>query len=376
LYANLLVLGGWPDQREGRETVFEFLMPRAGERAAAAGAETEALALETPVEAPPAPKLPVAEAPVARDVPAPGRPVIGLALGGGAARGFAHIGVLRTLIARGITPDVIAGTSIGAVAGGCYAAGKLDAFEKWARGLTRRRVFGYLDFSLSGAGLIGGLRLAEALRAELGNTAIADLPLKFAAIATEIGTGHEIWLTRGRLVEALRASYALPGVFSPVLIGGRWLMDGALVNPVPVSAARALGARIVIAVNLNADLIGRGSIISGHGSDDSDEVVAKLLQQPRGLRSMFGTERLIKRSFLGTPAKPGLSTVMVEAFNIMQDRITRARLAGDPPDVQINPRLGGIGLMEFHRAEEAIALGAEAVERALEQVGEVIAALT
>jgi NTE family protein len=355
--------------------VFELLMPRAGERAAAAGAETEALALEAPVEAPPAAKVLISEAPVARGVPAPGRPVIGLALGGGAARGFAHIGVLRTLVAHGIEPDVIAGTSIGAVAGGCYAAGKLDAFETWARALTRRRVFGYLDFSLSGAGLIGGLRLAEALRAELGNTTIGDLPIKFAAIATEIGTGHEIWLTRGRLVEALRASYALPGVFSPVLIGGRWLMDGALVNPVPVSAARALGARIVIAVNLNADLIGRGSIVSGHGFDDNDEVAVKLPQQPRGLRSMFGAERLLKRSFFGTPAKPGLSTVMVEAFNIMQDRITRARLAGDPPDVQISPRLGPIGLMEFHRAREAIALGAEAAERALEQVGEVIAAL-
>ena len=198
-------------------------------------------------------------------------PSIGLALGGGAARGFAHIGVLRTLVAHGIVPDVIVGTSIGAVVGGCYAAGQLDDLEEWARGLTARGVLGYLDISLSGSGLIGGGQLAARLEETLGDTRIEELPIRFAAIATEVGTGHEIWLTRGRLVDALRASYALPGIFPPVRIGGRWLVDGALVNPVPVSAARALGARLVIAVNLNSDLFGRGTTIADHGSDDSDE---------------------------------------------------------------------------------------------------------
>jgi NTE family protein len=308
--------------------------------------------------------------------PSPRGPNVGLVLGGGAARGFAHIGVLRTLAAKGIRPDIIAGTSIGAVAGGCYAAGHLDGFEEWARKLTRRRVFGYLDFSLAGAGLIGGARLAETLRTTLGNMTFEELTLPFAAIATEIGTGHEIWITRGRLVEALHASYALPGVFSPVSLGGRWLMDGALVNPVPVSAARALGARVVIAVNLNADLVGRGSTIASHGSDDKDDALHEaLLQQPRGLRSMFSSEQALKRQFLGTSSRPGFSTVMMEAFNIMQDRITRARLAGDPPDVTINPRLGKIGLMDFHRAADTIALGAEAAERAIDLIHEAIAAL-
>jgi NTE family protein len=204
---------------------------------------------------------------------------------------------------------------------------------------------------------------------------IDDLPMRFAAIATEIGTGHEIWLTRGRLIDALKASYSLPGVFAPVRVGGRWLMDGALVNPVPVSAARALGARVVIAVNLNADLIGRGSTVSGHGSDESDEEVLQIAQQQGGLRAVFGSEKTLKRQFLGTPGRPGFSTVMMEAFNIMQDRITRARLAGDPPDIIINPRMGSVGLLDFHRAAEAIELGAEATERALEPIGEVIAAL-
>ncbi|HXZ46561.1 MAG TPA: patatin-like phospholipase family protein [Pseudolabrys sp.] len=301
------------------------------------------------------------------------RPAIGLALGGGAARGFAHIGVMRTLLAHGIVPDVIVGTSIGAVVGGCYAAKELDDLESWARTLTVRGILSYLDISLSGAGLIGGGHLAGRLETGLKQTKIDDLPIRFAAIATEFNTGHEIWLTRGRLSDALRASYALPGIFPPVLIGGRWLVDGALVNPVPVSAARALGARLVIAVNLNSDLFGRGTIIANHGSDDDDiDVQAKA----NGFRSMLSGERSLRRQFLGRRGRPGLPTVMVEAFNVMQDRITRARLAGDPPDVLISPRLSSVGWFEFHRAAEAIDIGAEAAEKAIGAVSEAVTALS
>ena len=304
------------------------------------------------------------------------RPSIGLVLGGGAARGFAHIGVIKTLMAKGLVPEVIAGTSIGAVVGGCYAAGHLDALEGWARSLTSRSVLSYLDVNLSGSGLIWGHRLARRLEAELGGITIDDLPFRFAAIATEIGTGHEIWLTRGNLVEAMRASYTLPGIFAPVRLGGRWLVDGTLVNPVPVAAARALGARLVLAVNLNADLFGRGTTIASHGSDvDGEDVLDGLHRHPRGLIGLFGAERVLKRQFFGRPGRPGISTVMVEAFNVMQDRIARSRLAGDPPDVLVNPRLGSIGLFEFHRAQEAIALGAEATEKALEPLAEALAAL-
>jgi len=311
---------------------------------------------------------------------APQRPSIGLALGGGAARGFAHIGVLRTLIAKGLTPDVITGTSIGAVIGGCFAAGKLDGAEEWSRTLTRRSVLGYLDVSFSGSGLINGGRLIEKLNETVGGIAIEQLPVRFAAIATEFGTGHEIWITRGRLVDAARASYALPGLFPPVRIGGRWLMDGALVNPVPVSAARALGARLVIAVNVNTDLYGRGTTIYDHGelkagaAADTEAPLEEVAAQ-RGLLGRFAFERSAKRHLLGSPGRPGISTVMVEAFNIMQDRLTRARLAGDPPDVLISPRLGRIGLFDFHRAEEMISLGAEATEKALEPLDEILAAL-
>lgn len=305
------------------------------------------------------------------------RPTIALALGGGAARGFAHIGVLRTLAAHGIVPDVIVGTSIGAVVGGCYAAGQLDTFEAWARSLTPRGVLGYLDISLSGSGFINGTRLAKRLEEALGKRLIDDLPIKFIAIATEVGTGHEIWLTRGRLVEALRASYALPGIFAPVRIGGRWLVDGALVNPVPVSAARALGARLVIAVNLNTDLFGRGTTIASHGSDpDEDRLHDESGERRNGNRTMFGAERLVKRQMVGAAGRPGISTVMVEAFNIMQGRITRSRLAGDPPDVTINPRLSAVGWFDFHRANDAIELGNQATERALESIADAMAALS
>src|SRR6187551_3950665 len=191
------------------------------------------------------------------------RPVIGLALGGGAARGFAHIGIIRTLVAHGITPNVVVGTSIGAVVGGAYASGHLDAVEEWARSLQPRNILSYLDIRLNGSGLIGGAKLAAEIEAAMGPILIEDLPMKFATVATEVRTGHEIWLTHGPMVDAMRASYALPGIFSPVLVGDRWLVDGALVNPVPVSAARALGAEIVIAANLSSDIF--STTIYAHG---------------------------------------------------------------------------------------------------------------
>ncbi|BAT60166.1 NTE family protein RssA [Variibacter gotjawalensis] len=305
---------------------------------------------------------------------APLRPTIALALGGGAARGFAHIGVIRTLMAKGFVPDVITGTSIGAVVGAMYAAGHLDAFEEWARGLTRRTVFGYLDFAFFSSGLLRGDRLAQRITTQIGDLASEDLPVRFAAIATEVGTGHEIWLTRGPLVDNLRASYALPGIFMPVLIGQRWLVDGALVNPVPVSAARALGARLVVAVNLNSDLFGRGTTISNFNPADTDEDWMVKLRSRHGVPR--SPEDVAKRQAIGTAQRPGFSAVMLEAFNIMQDRITRARLAGDPPDVSINPRLANVGLLDFQSAAAAIDAGAEAAERALAPIEEALAALS
>jgi NTE family protein len=306
------------------------------------------------------------------------RPVIGLALGGGAARGFAHIGIVRTLIAHGIVPNVVVGTSIGAVVGGAYAAGHLDTLEEWARSLQPRNILGYLDIRLNGSGLIGGDKLAAQLEAAIGQTLIEELPLKFATVATEVRTGHEIWLTHGRVVDAMRASYALPGIFAPVLVGDRWLVDGALVNPVPVSAARALGAEIVIAANLSSDVFTHSTTIYAHGpstqesEDGAPEAAVEPAPPKRRFGKLFSLERSMKREFFGSGGRPGISTVMVDAFNIMQDRITRARLAGDPPDMLISPRVGQIGWFDFHRASDLIGFGARAAERAIDSIQEAI----
>src|SRR6202166_2429506 len=241
------------------------------------------------------------------------RPVIGLALGGGAARGFAHIGIVRTVIGPGIVPDVVVGTSIGAVIGGAYAAGHLDTLEEWARSLQPRNILSYLDIRLNGSGLIGGDKLASHLEAAIGPTLIEDLPVKFATVATEVRTGHEIWLTHGRMVEAMRASYALPGIFSPVLVGDRWLVDGALVNPVPVSAARAFGAEIVIAANLSSDIFAHGTTIYSHGPSAevtlsvAPETVIEPAAPKRGLGRLFSAERTMKREFFGSGGPAGRS---------------------------------------------------------------------
>lgn len=299
---------------------------------------------------------------------------IGLALGGGAARGWAHIGVIRALADAGIEPDIIAGTSIGAVVGGCYAAGAIDAVEAFALGLTRRKVFGYLDFNLAGNGLITGQRLCKQLSANLGDVRIENLDARFTAIATEIGSGHELWLSRGRLVDAIRASYALPGIFRPVSINGRWLFDGALVNPIPVSVCRAMGATFVIAVNLNADLYSRGTVIPNLSATDDNLIpVPDCTPVPAPPPPTRSAVKLLQRQFFGANENvPGISRVMIDAFNIVQDRIARSRLAGDPPDALISPRLGTFSPFDFHRAEDLIALGRQAVAR---DIGHILDAL-
>jgi NTE family protein len=288
-------------------------------------------------------------------------PRIGLALGAGSARGWAHIGAVRELVAMGLVPDVVVGSSIGALVGGCFAAGRLDELESFARSLNRRRVFGLLDFSFSGAGLIGGDRLRVRLQESIGSMRIEDLPVRFAGVATELGTGHEVWLRRGSLVDAMRASYALPGVFEPVRIGRRWLIDGAVVNPVPVSVARALGAERVVALSIAVDGTGRGATRhDGIETDPADD------EAPAAARRGAG---LLRRGRSGASA-PGLASVMADAFNITQDRLMRSRLAGDPPDVLINLKVGRIGVFDFDRAEDLIALGREAARRARDEIAE------
>jgi len=288
---------------------------------------------------------------------------IGLALGSGAARGWAHIGVLRELADHGIFPDVIAGTSIGAVVGGCYAAGKLDQIEAFARSLTKRRVFAMMDLSFSGMSLITGERLKTALEHEVKGVRIEDLPIPFAAVATEVGTGHEIWLQRGALDLAIRASYALPGIFEPVRVGDRYLFDGALVNPVPVTVCRALGADYVIAINMAADMMYRSKVVPDQAASPGLAAGVGPFASRIGSALENGLlPRYFERSAGGAP---NVATAMVDAFNIVQDRILRSRLAGDPPDAIVNTRGNDIGMFDFHRADEAIAMGRDVAKRAL-----------
>ena len=288
------------------------------------------------------------------------RPAMALALGGGAARGWAHIGVLRALDEAGIT-------SIGALVGGCYLAGKLDELEEFARSLTRRRILGLLDFNFGGSGLFGGMKLTNRMQEHLENVTFADLTRPFVCVATEIRTGHEVWLSSGSLITAMRASYALPGVFEPVVCNGRVLVDGALVNPVPVSVCRAYEQPLVVAVNLHYDTFGRAAVIK-HSADLPEHEAKPADDKPTPLIVDKGPNR--------HDARLGIGGVMVEAFNIIQDRISRARLAGDPPDISLQPKLGRIGLTEFYRADEAIRLGYDATRAQLPEIERMLTVLT
>lgn len=294
------------------------------------------------------------------------RPKIGLALGSGIVRGWAHIGVIRALVKHGFAPDIIAGTSVGALAGAAYATDNLDALEDWARDLNRMKLMRYMDLHVKSGGLLGGRRLYKLMRDHFSMTQIEDLHLKFVAVASDMVTGHEVWLRSGDLVQALRASFALPGIFPPMRYGNRLLVDGALVNPVPVSVCQALGANIIIAVNLNGDIIGKvrkpGKLyptVSGYDPMSTEEEHNLLSGQ---------SKKIAQRIFRRQPESPSVFGVLLSAMNIMQERLARSRLAGEPPDVLIAPRIGHIGLMEFEKVDELITLGEAAVTAILPQL--------
>lgn len=314
----------------------------------------------------PVEREPVKPPPDLQEPAKPSRHGIALALGGGAARGWAHIGVLRALDEAGVRIDMIAGTSIGALVGGCYLAGKLDELEEFARSLTKRRILGLLDLNFGGSGLFGGMKLTTRMQEHLEGITFDDLSKPFVCVAAEIRTGHEIWLSSGSLITAMRASYALPGVFEPVVCNKRVLIDGALVNPVPVSVCRAHEQPLVVAVNLHYDLFGRAAVIK-HSAD---------LPEKEG-KPADGTKTplVVDRGPSQRDARLGITGVMVEAFNIIQDRISRARMAGDPPDLSLQPKLGHIGLTEFYRADEAIKLGYQATKAQLEEMDRLMTVL-
>lgn len=294
------------------------------------------------------------------------RPRIGLALGSGSARGWSHIGVIRALERAGIEPDVVCGTSIGALVGATYAAGKLDWLHDWVTRLTWQGVVAMLDLRMGG-GLIEGGKLVEFFRSHFEDHGIEKLPKAFGCVATELATGREVWLREGPVIDCVRASIALPGLFTPFQQDGRLLVDGGLVNPVPVSLCRAMGADLVIAVDLNWDLIGRRN-------RSSVEVDAPApVQGNRVLASLLSKFRPAARSATDpdeAPAMPSMLDVLSTSLNIMQVRITQSRLAGEPADAMIRPRLSGVAAMDYHRAAVAIAEGERATELALPMIAE------
>ena len=290
-----------------------------------------------------------------------GRPVVGLALGSGAARGWAHLGVLRALEREGIRPQVVAGCSIGAFVGAAFAGGELEKLTAWAESLRWQDVMSLLDVSLRG-GLIKGDKLIEHFARNFRVRDFSQLSLRFACVATELHSGREVWLREGSVAEAVRASIALPGLFAPVLREGRLLVDGGLVNPVPVSLCRALGADVVLAVDLGSDKMGRAAR-GGGASEDGVGWTDRLLEKI-GMAPASGGARHGVADGTGT-GLPSMLSVLTTSINIMQVRIARSRLAGEPAEVHIAPRLAHLGAMDFHRAREAMAEGEAAVERAL-----------
>jgi len=312
------------------------------------------------------------------------RPVVGLALGSGGARGWAHIGVLKALNKLNIYPDVVAGTSAGALVGAAYACKRLDALERYALSLTKGDVAWHLltNYSfLTEGGFLQGQRLMEQVMGEiLGTWNIEDMPLKFATVATNIHTGREVWIREGPLFTAVRASMAVPVLISPIKADGKWLMDGALVNPVPVSVCRALGADVVIAVNLNF-----GMTAGRHRTSAPRKATAAPPQPPVrsrastnvGTRFTSAVDKGLGYLTDHIPFKKGpedaaardsalqmsVIDVALLSIDIMQEGITRARMAGEPPEVQVSPRLHRLGLLEFYRAADSIAEGYNATLR-------------
>jgi NTE family protein len=301
-------------------------------------------------------------------------PRIALALGSGSARGWAHIGVLRELEEAGIAADIVAGTSIGALVGAAYAADELDALEGWVRQMGWRDVLALVDPVFAG-GLLKGDRLMTRFGAHFDATEFNRMARPFGCVATDLSTGQEIWLREGNVLEAVRASIAMPGLFSPVRRNGSFLVDGALVNPVPVALARAMGGQLVIAVELGADLVGyRRRQRQSAGLDRVTETAGEETS-PSGMRWFDTLRRMLPlggSADTGTPDDtlpvPTVLDVMNTSINIMQVRIARSRLAGEPADVLVQPRLAQIGLLDFHRAEEAIAEGRAALRLMLPAV--------
>jgi len=286
---------------------------------------------------------------------------LGLALGSGSSRGWAHIGVIRGLEERGIKPDLVCGTSIGALVGAAYAGGDLDRLEEWVTGLAWTTVVRLMDLTWRG-GLIRGTRLFTLFRTILEDRDISELPIAYGAVATELQSGRELWLRSGKVLDAVRASCAMPGLLTPVIRDGALLVDGGLVNPVPVSMCRALGADLVVAVDLSWGKLGpyRRSKEREVTPREEPSWLGRLRPGRTQSKAEPDDPSIVKQ---GEPSVPSIFNVFLTSLDIVEMRVARSRLAGEPADVLITPLLPDFATMDFHRAREAIAEGRAAVDR-------------
>ena len=308
------------------------------------------------------------------------RPKIGLALGSGSARGLAHLGVIRAIEDAGIRVDLIAGTSMGALIGAIHAAGKLDELEATFLSFDWKKTVSFFDVVLPKSGLLDGARISELVRAHVNADGIERLPMPFAAVATDIVSGEEVVIRSGDVIEAIRASISVPGIFTPVRSNGRILVDGGLTNPVPVSAVRAMGADIVIAVDLNHEIVAGKNmkpLIATEKTISAADITSGMFARWVGdyrLSMQVIKQKLLAgdnpaaaqfRKWLSTEPLPSIFEVLLASINIMETRIAQTRLSLDQPDVIIQPPLGHIRFLEFGRAEEIIAIGYEHTQRQL-----------
>ena len=295
---------------------------------------------------------------------------IGLALGSGSSRGWAHIGIINELAKLGIEPDIVCGTSVGAMVGAAYAMGNLEKLEAWACSVTKLDVARFLDINTSMTGFVHTERFHAYLNENIASDddIIEDLSKTYAAVSTDLESGREVWLTQGSIIQAVWSSMAMPGLFPAIRNDHRWLVDGGLVNPVPVSVCRALGADIVIAVNLNGDIVGKHLEKPIPEKNSNNSITVKISELVKEYTNLSFFDEDIKNK----ERPPSLLNAIAASVNITQDRITRSRMAGDPPDIMFSPRLSDIGLLELYRAEEAIMEGRRCVQRKIPELKDII----
>jgi len=332
---------------------------------------------------------------------------IGLALGSGASRGWAHIGVIQALEEMDIQIDVVSGCSIGSYVGAAYASGKLPELAEWVESLTEWQVFALMGVGFHKGGLVSGLKVFKALHENFSFETFEELNKPFAAVATDLYSGREVNFMSGSVIEAVKASCAIPGLFPPLLFENRWLVDGGVVNPVPVNMCRMLGADVVIAVNLSADFRPQSLVNNpiDHGNNqkktsdffkrsqqqiqqwftknedtdpetqqqnliaDNEFLTEECLEilEPTNVEQQIA-ENLISEEQIVVPPAPSIINAMTGSLDILSARVTRSRLAGDPPDILIEPQLRDFGMMEFYRATELIEHGRASVKRIADQI--------